>query len=48
VEDVTLKPNQWTMFLGGDRAGSENILEADLQDSMDLEDFGSGTEYILM
>jgi len=38
VEDATLKPNQWTMFLGGDRAGSDNILEADLQDSTDLED----------
>jgi hypothetical protein len=38
VGEATLKPNQWTMFLGGDRAGSGNILEADLQDSMDLED----------
>jgi hypothetical protein len=38
VQDATLKPNQWAMFLGGDRAGSDNILEADLQDSMDLED----------
>ena len=38
VEEATLKPNQWTMFLGGDRAGSDNILEADLQDSLDRED----------
>lgn len=38
VEEATLNPNQWSMFLGGDRSGSDDILEADLQDSMELED----------
>jgi hypothetical protein len=38
VEEAKLKSNQWTMFLGGDRAGSDEIIEADLQDSTDLDD----------
>jgi len=44
VKEATLKPNQWAMFLGGDRAGNDNVLEADLQESTELEDLELKTE----
>jgi len=31
-------PNRWKMFMGGDRASSDDSLEADLEDSMDVDD----------
>jgi hypothetical protein len=31
-------PNRWKMFMGGDRAGSDDSLEADFEESMEIDD----------
>jgi hypothetical protein len=31
-------PHRWVMLFGGDRAGSDDILEADLEDTIDLSE----------
>jgi hypothetical protein len=38
VDTASLKPNQWVMFFGGDRSGSNDVLEADLEDSVDADE----------
>jgi hypothetical protein len=35
-------PNRWVMLFGGDRAGVDNILEAELEEAMDIDDLELG------
>ena len=35
-------PNRWVMLFGGDRAGVDNILEAELEETTDIDDLELG------